>query len=706
MSQEQTIEAARIRIQRLVDEISQLSKKDLRSEDYFAQFLVRVVQACDGKGGAVWLVGPQSAEGKSEFQLAAQVEFESSLFQTDEFMRAVILKTLNEVVQTKKPLVLPGSAAEAQPDPSSLDAQLAQLQGQAPKRQSLNKTPYPFLHVPLFLKEQVLGVLQVWLQPYVTQQNFQEFASFLSGLAAHVEQHLQSKRLGNLVVENNRLQHVLKFTNDLAGTLDPLEVARLAANYGRDLLACERCSILLQEGRHWRVLSISGQEVVEKKSSMVKAMAAFVGAHARPESAILSKKELLARAESATFTDLPAPGSNGEAAAATAVAIARTDEIDLAYFELSHVVSAAIAPLLDKDKNFIGAYFAESTTEGFFDSAQGAKEASAPTRLAEFLALHTGRSIQAAQDYHTLPFLAVTRRMRDAQLAVTGPHRRRVFMRTFVILAILGAILFYPRMDSVDGQCAVTPMQRTSIVPEVPGRVERVKVREGMRVKKGDEIAQLDTRRLETELAQTEQERLRLLADSERSRGGAQPDEAAAQIAMLQAKAAEEAGKKIKLDIESATLRAPIDGVVLTKDLELRVGEFIQAGAPFAEIASLETWELQIEVPEKKIGLIEKFVPKTGDPRPLGVSYILYSQSAARLDAKLERHEQISAAAYPRETANVFVITLQNLALPAELKPALRPGLTGRASVEMGRKPLIFIWSRNVWNWARLKWIG
>ena len=704
MSQEQTIEAARLRIQRLVDEISQLSKKDLRSEDYFAQFLTRVVQACDGKGGAVWLVGPQSQEGKSEFQLAAQVEFESSLFQTDEFMRAVILKTLNEVVQTKKPLVLPGSAAEVPLDPSSLDAQLAQLQGQAPQRQSLNKTPYPFLHVPLFLKEQVLGVLQVWLQPYVTPQNFAEFASFLSGLAAHVEQHLQSKRLGNLVVENNRLQHVLKFTNDLAGTLDPLEVARLAANYGRDLLACERCSILLQEGKHWRVLSISGQEVVEKKSSMVKAMAAFVGAHARPERVILSKKELLARAESAEFTDVPAV--SGEVPATPAPAYTRTDEIDLAYFELSHVVSAAIAPLLDKDKNFIGAYFAESTTEGFFDGAPGAKEASAPTRLAEFLALHTGRCIQAAQDYHTLPFLGVTRRMRNAQLAVTGPHRRRVFMRTFVILAILGAIFFYPRMDSVDGHCAITPMQRTSVVPEVPGRVERVKVREGMHVKKGDVIAQLDTRRLDTEFAQNEQERLRLLADAERSRGGAQPDEAAAQIAMLQAKAAEEAGKKIKLDIEAATLRAPIDGVVLTKDLELRVGEPIQAGTQFAEIASLENWELQIEVPEKKIGLIEKFVPKSGDPQPLDVSYILYSQSAMRLAAKLERHEQISAAAYPRETVNVFVITVKNLALPDKLKPALRPGLTGRASVEMGRKPLIFIWARNVWNWGRMKWIG
>lgn len=696
MSQEQTIEAARTRIQRLVEEIAVLSRKEMRSEEYFAQFLTRVVQACDAKGGAVWLVGQRAADGKSEFQLAAEVEFESSLFQTDEQMRSVILRLLTEVVQTKQALVLAGSAA-GQHDPGSLTAQLAQMQGAAPPA-SENRTPYPFLHVPLFLKEQVLGVLQVWLQPYVTPQNYQEFATFLSGLAANVEQHLQSRRLGNLVLENNRLQHVLKFTSDLAGSLESLEIARLAANYGRDLLSCERCSILTHEGGRWRVLSISGQEVVEKKSSMVKAMAAFVGAHAAKQSVVLSKKELLARAEAAQSGN-----GTGES---PATSYARTDAIDLAYFELSHVVSAAIAPMLDKDQALVGAYFAESTAEGFFDAAPGSREASPSSRLAEFLSTHTCRALQAAQDYESLPFLRVTRRMRDARLAVTGPRRGRVLGKLFVILAILGSILFYPRMDSVDGHCAMLPVVRSGIVAEVPGRVDKVLVRENQRVKKGDPIAQLDTRRLETELAQSEQERLRLLAEAERLRGGPQPDEAGAQVTLLQARAAEQSSKKLQLDIASATLRSPIDGVVLTKDLELRAGEFIQPGTLFAEVAALDEWVLQIEVPEKRIGRIEKLVPKAGATRPLNVRYILYSQSALKLDTQLTSHAQISAAAHPRETENVFLISLTDLHISDDLKPQLRPGLTGRASIELGRRPLCFIWAGRVIDWARLKWIG
>ena len=333
----------------------------------------------------------------------------------------------------------------------------------------------------------MLGVLQVWMQPYVVPAHYQEFATFLSSLAAHVEQHLQGRRLGNLVLEVNRLQHVLKFSNDLAGTLDPLEAARLGANYGRDLIGCERCSVLVLRGDRWQVLSISGQEVVEKKSSMVKAMAAFVGAHAQPETVLLSKKELLARAETV-------PGEltgNGDPPAATegetqALVLRRTDEIDLAYFQLSHVVSAAVAPMLNAEKELVGALFAESTAEGFFDPAAGSKELAQSQRLTEFLATHLGRVIVAAQDYQSLPFLAVTRRMRDAHLAVTGPHRRRVLLKTGVIAAILVCILLYPKLDTIDGNCGLQPIERSVVVPEVSGRIEKVFVREGAQVKKGD----------------------------------------------------------------------------------------------------------------------------------------------------------------------------------------------------------------------------
>lgn len=698
MAQEPSIEEARGRIQRLVEEIAALSKKEIRSEEYFEQFLTRVVQACDAKGGAVWLVGKTSSEGKSEFQLAAQVEFEATLFQTDEQQRANLLKNLSEVVQTKRPLVF--APAHSQGDEGSLQGQLQQLQGTAPQPEG-NKTPYPFVSVPLFLKEQVLGVLQVWLQPYVTPQNYAEFATFLTSLATYVEQHLQSRRLGTLVLETQRLQHLLKFTSDLAGSLDPLEVARLAANYGRDLIGCERCSVLTLEGDRWKVLSISGQETVEKKSSMVKAMSAFVGAHSRPEFVILSKKELLARAEALQNSNGDsAPVEGGE----KALAIRRTDEIDLAYFDLSHVVSAVVAPMLDDEKQVVGAFFAESTSEGFFEPPPGSKEAPAGSRVADWLSTHTGRALKGAEEYSSLPFLGVTRRMRNTRQLVTGRKRNRFFFKLAIALAIIAGVCIYPKLDRVDGNCSLVPMHRNAIVPEIAGRIEKVFVREGDNVKKGDPIAQLDTKRIDTEITTNEQEKQRLLADAERYRGLG--DEASAQVAMLQARVMEQNEKKLRADIEAATLRAPIDGVVLTKDIEQHTGEFIQPGSGFAEIASLAQWELQIDVNEKEIGHVESALPRAGSGAPKDVNFILYSQSAHQLHAKLERHEQISSAAYPREKENVFIITIPNIEIPAELQPAMRPGLTGRAKIDLARRPLIWLVGQNIWHWIQMRMIG
>ncbi|MEO7317670.1 MAG: HlyD family efflux transporter periplasmic adaptor subunit [Chthoniobacteraceae bacterium] len=680
MAQEQTVEAARNRIQRLVDEIAALTKRDLRSEDFFQEYLNRVVQACDGKGGGVWLVGQRSAEGKNEFQLAAAVEFESSLFQSDELQRTNLLKVLAEVVKTRQPMVFA-------PDPQVQAA----LQAAPPEA---NRTPYPFIHVPLFLKEQVLGVLQVWMQPYVVPANYAEFATFLTSLATHVEQHLQSRRLGSLVVETQRLQHVLKFTSDLAGSLDPLEVARLSSNYGRDLIGCERCSVLLLEGDRWRVMSISGQDVVEKKSAMVKAMSAFVGAHAATEVVFLSKKELLARAEA------PQSANGHGAPDDLSPAVRRTDEIDLAYFDLAHVVSGVIAPMLNAEKELVGAYFAESTTEGFFDGAAGSKEPASTTRLTEWLATHTGKSLQAAEDYHSLPFLAITKRMLATRRMLTGQKRRRSMLKIGIFSTILACVLLYPKMDRIDGDCVLTPMNRTAIVAEIPGRIERVLVREGDRVKAGDELAHLDKRKLETELETNAQERRRLNAEAERYR--ALGDEAAANVAFLQAAVADQNEKRINADIASATLRSRIDGVVVTKDLELHLGEYLQAGAIFAEVAALDAWEAQIDLNEKKIGLVEKELREG----PVDVSFRLYSQGSHTFAAKLKDHAQISSQAMARDKENVFLITLKNIDVPRALQPALRPGLTGRGKIELGRRPLIVLWSTRIWQWFQMRMIG
>ena len=88
------------------------------------------------------------------------------------------------------------------------------------------------------------------------------------------------------------------------------------------------------------------------------------------------------------------------------------------------------------------------------------------------------------------------------------------------------------------------------------------------------------------------------------------------------------------------------------------------------------------------------------------MSFILYSQSAYTFWTQITKREQVSAVAYPREKENVFIITCPEIAVPEDMKGALRHGLTGRAKVELGRKPLALLWAGKIIDWARLKWLG
>ena len=678
MSNDLTIESARARIQQLVEEIATLSKAELPSEEFFQKYIERVVAATDGFGGAVWLIGASAKENQSEFQLCGHVNFSSSLFQSDEAQRGALLKVLSDVVVSKQARILapeqPVTAENPFPTPTP------------------NKTQYAFLQVPIFLQQQALGVVQVWLKPYVTPKNYAEFITFLASLSSYVEQHLQAKRTGNLVVENQRLQHLLRFSSDIAGTLDAIEVARLTANYGRDLVGCERASVLVLEGDLWKVLSISGQEIVESKSAMVKSMAAFVAAHhgnGVAELQVLSKKELLERAEAS---------KTGEELALSAGV---TDQIDLAYFELSHLQSAVICPMFDLDKNLIGACFFETTKESYFDRPQGKTEFPAAGKMADWVSKHGSRALVAAREYQTLPLLGTVQRIRAGKLLLTGKQRNRFLTKAGVIGGILLLVALWPAQWKVDGNCTISSLKRSVVVSEVPGRVETVLVREGDRVKKGQPIAQIDTRRLQLELQGAIQDKLRYLAEADRVR--ALGDEASAQVALLQSKSLEETEKRIRSDIESATLRAPIDGVVMTKDLELRNGEVMQAGSPFAEIDGTDAWQLQIEIKERDISMVENALAKFGQ---LDTNFILYSHSAHVIHTKLDDHKQISAMAYPKEKDNVFLVTIDKPEIPQALLANVRPGLSGRAKIELGHRPLVFNVVRSVYRWFRFKWIG
>jgi multidrug efflux pump subunit AcrA (membrane-fusion protein) len=318
-------------------------------------------------------------------------------------------------------------------------------------------------------------------------------------------------------------------------------------------------------------------------------------------------------------------------------------------------------------------------------------------RVTDFVATHTGKTLRSAQDYASLPFLFATKRLRASRRAFLGNKRRKTLFRLSVWGGIAGAILFCPWVDHIEGDCVLMPVKHSTVVNEVPGHVQKVLVREGTMLKAGDVIAELEKRKIETELTAQREDIRAKEAESERLRGAL--DEAGAQILALQVASLREILKSREADLEACTLRSPIDGIVLTKDIEKRAGEYLQSGTAVAEIASPEGWDLKIDIDQRDIGRLEKRMEKG----TIDASYILYSHTANTLPARIESLRQISSVAEPRQDKHVFVLTVEGVTVPEGMRTSMRPGLTGRAKVDLGWRPLGWLWARALWKWFQIR---
>jgi hypothetical protein len=121
------------------------------------------------------------------------------------------------------------------------------------------------------------------------------------------------------------------------------------------------------------------------------------------------------------------------------------------------------------------------------------------------------------------------------------------------------------------------------------------------------------------------------------------------------------------------------------------------------EIDNLDAWQLHAEINERDIATVEEAF---GEKGPLDLTYVLYSQSAHVLHARIADRGQISTTAYPREKENVFLVTIDNPPIPAAIMPDIRPGLTGRAKLDLGREPLLFTLARKFYRWCQFRMIG
>jgi multidrug efflux pump subunit AcrA (membrane-fusion protein) len=267
------------------------------------------------------------------------------------------------------------------------------------------------------------------------------------------------------------------------------------------------------------------------------------------------------------------------------------------------------------------------------------------------------------------------------------------------LTALLAVAAFIPVTETFEGDCELQPAQRFTVVSEVEGRVKTIAAQEGALVRAGETLAELDVSKLKTRLEVVRELREEQQVEALRRQG--LQDITGYRLAKLKADQHAQEEMSLQEDIRRSTIVAPIDGKLLTKDLAQKQGTVLRLGETFCEVGALNAWNLQVALPEEDLDAFLVALKRHGS---LPVTYRLKAGSTYRLSAEVLSEQQISQMAYPVEGKNVIYVTSPGVAIPGALLRDLRPGFSGRATIEGVRRPWAEILTRRFVQFLRLRW--
>lgn len=262
--------------------------------------------------------------------------------------------------------------------------------------------------------------------------------------------------------------------------------------------------------------------------------------------------------------------------------------------------------------------------------------------------------------------------VRDEVQSLRTPSRWR---RTALIAGSLLAAAWFcfgTLTHSVTVNAIAQPTITRQVSLPFAGRVVAVHVVPGAQVQAGDVIAELDRTELEFE-------RSRLLAEArllEERVAQAYANEELSQARVLAAQRAviDARLQRVAAQIEGASIRAPIDGMVVGDARSLQ-GAVLELGAPLLEVIDGRAWRIELEAPDLFAADLE-----------MGQEGMF--RAAARPDAAVPIAIDLRRPSFEaRDTQNVFVLEAS-----LDEKPDwLRPGMEGAAQIEVGARRVWWI---------------
>lgn len=217
------------------------------------------------------------------------------------------------------------------------------------------------------------------------------------------------------------------------------------------------------------------------------------------------------------------------------------------------------------------------------------------------------------------------------------------------------------------------------------GYIHEVPVKIGDLVKKDQPLLGLDTRELLLEESTAIANQNRYSREAEKAR--AQNALADMKIAKALEDQAKARLKLVRYHIDHARLKAPFAGIVVEGDLEELLGAPVRKGDILFKVARLEKMYAELKVDERDIH--EVGGQATGE-----IAFV--SRPDLKFPVAIERIDPVAVA---EEEGNVFLV---RAVFPEEILVWWRPGMSGIAKVNVGKRNVLWILTHRTIDFFRM----
>lgn len=678
MSTEETVdprlvEQAQAQIRGLVDEIVALARKDLTAEQFYTEYLTRVVQALAAVGGVVWRAG----EGGGP-EIQAQHNFQEARIGTSQ----------EDIIRHRKLIqhaFRSGEAGLVQPHSGGAD------------EHGVNPSDYLVVLGPIKVGDETHHVVEVFQRPNPSTRTQRGYLRFLTQMCEVAANYLKNRQLQHFTDRQSLWSQLEQFTRAAHISLEPREVAYTIANEGRRLIQCDRVSVAIRKGNKCQIASISGQDTFDPRSNTVVLLAELATA-------------VVKAGEPVWYT-----GDTSNLAPEIEDAIE-------GYVDECHTKQLAVIPLSrpippnqdDKDKEKtpprpVGALIVEQiedvrAREGFLQRVNVVSE-------------HSATALANAQEYNELFLMPVWRAIGKSRVLVEARNLPKTVAVVVGIAMFVLALIVVPWSFNIHSPGKLQPKIRREVFAATPGVVYKINVKHGDEVKQGDILLELDNRdllkqreelngKLQSSLASWQGTRIQLapnarMTEQEKRRleGQLAELEATIQSTEIQLRILDD---KLKLTY----IAAPANGLITTWDVDLLLrGRPVQPGQVLLNVADPNgPWELELHMPEDRMGYLsiaESELRKAKPGEKLDVMFHTATNPSENYTGKIYEINLVSGVKAEEGNTVLVKVDFDKSQFSEAVRESLRPGADVAAKTYCGSRPLGFVIFHDLVNWIR-----